>query len=78
MGRKAKGSTTYLEREGKIWQKWKTIMRMKPSAFDFAEGVRVIPVSKERHYSVLEGKAFPQNRNQAAIAAPVMSGTNTI
>ena len=51
---------------------------MKPSVLNFVEAVRLIPALKEKRYSALEVKAVPQNRNRAAIAAPVTFGTNTI
>lgn len=58
------------------WPELKTIMRMKRSASSFAEGVQVARVSKERCCSAPEGRATSQNRNQAAIAVCVISGTN--
>ena len=73
-----KRSAIFHDGEVKIWQKWKTIMKMKPSVLNFAEDVRLIPGLKESYYSAPGVKAVPQNRNRAAIAAPAMSGINTI
>ena len=77
-GMKAKGSITYPNGGVKIWQKWKTIMKMKPSVLNFVEGVQPILVLKVSYYIAPDERVVHPNRNQGVIAVRVISGTNTI
>lgn len=77
-GTKANGSTTYHDGEVRIWQKWKTIMKMKPSVLNFVECVQLILVLKVSYYIAPDERVVHRNRNQGVIAVRVISGTNMI
>ena len=78
MSMKMKRSAIFRDGEVKIWQKWKTIMKMKPYVLNFVECVQPILVLKVSYYIAPDERVVHPNRNQGVIAARVISGTNTI